>query len=155
MKTKLLFKIIFIFLFGFFVNCSNRDDDTNNDFANYSVEISYKGDIQNWKEDLNISTHVDSGVIPSVNGINTIKIEKNNDENYTFYFPIDYLKSKKIDTSKGIKEIKITGLLSPINGAAEEVTVFVKVYKNNLIKGEFSFPFNYNSSFKYYIINVN
>lgn len=155
MKAKLKILTFFSFLFILFASCSNRDDDTNPNLDNYSVEISYTGDLQNWEENLNISTKVISGNVPSINGINAIKLEKIDNENYTFYFPIDYLKNKNLNTSNGIKEIKISGQLTPTKATAGEVKILVKVYKNNIIKDQFSFSFDYNSSFKYYIINAN
>jgi hypothetical protein len=155
LKTKLIFLIFLSFLFILFISCNNRDDDTNPNLDNYSVEISYIGDLQNWDEDLSISTKVNPDNVPSVNGINVMKLEKIDNENYTFYFPIESLKNKKINTSNGIKEIKISGQLSPTKKTAEEIKVFVKIYKNNIMKDQFYFPFNYNSSFKYYIIHAN
>ena len=116
--------------------------------------MSYAGDLINWSDSLKISTIVNSNSIPTLSGSPIEKIEKISETQYNFILPTRSPQNKTIKTSDNIKEINISGLLTPINNEAKDIEILIKIYKNNIYSEQFSFQFTKNSPYPYYNLNV-
>lgn len=164
MKKIFLIIQFFVFTFFFLFSCSFRDEgyNDNNTPSIYKVDIIYSGDIQNWNDELSVTVAVDPGNTPHIRGLNGAQIqrvyekidEEANEDTYKFALPLDNLKNKAFITSKNAKRIRLSGLVTPNNNAAE-ISVIIKAYKNGRLIGEFSFKFDRNSVYPYYNVVLN
>ena len=157
MNFKLLFLRLLLCLSILSVSssCVDRNNDFDEDATKaYVIEISYAGDLINWSDSLKISAIVNSNSIPTLSGSPIDKIEKISETQYNFILPTKSPQNKTINTSDNIKEINISGLLTPINNEAKDIEVLIKIYKNNIYSEQFSFQFTKNSPYPYYNLNI-
>lgn len=149
-RLLLFYTIIFIT----FTSCRTDSDDEKSDTGVFRTELSYSGDVQNWNESLQITAVTNAGEIVYLTGVNAEKTEKKSNTEYVFHLPESSPQKKGFQTTNNVKMIALDGNITALNQSANELTVSVKVYKDNILKFEYQFVFNKNSNIPYYSVNV-
>ncbi|MDR6516218.1 hypothetical protein [Chryseobacterium camelliae] len=137
------------------VNCIGREDEpSDNESGSYRVELKYSGEHQKWTEKLTVSAIVKNNTVPTVSGIDVLSTKKVSDTEYVFEAQESLPMQKSFTTSANVKILSVSGEMHLNSTDPGEMTVDVKVYKNERLKFELPFIFKDAGSYPYYNVNV-
>ncbi|WP_394675315.1 hypothetical protein [uncultured Chryseobacterium sp.] len=137
------------------VNCIGREDEpSENESGTYRVELKYSGEYQKWTEKLTVSAIVKKNTVPTVSGIDVLSTKKVSDTEYVFEAQENLPMQKSFTTSANVKILSVNGEMHLNNTDSGEMTVGIKVFKDDRLKFELPFIFKDAGSYPHYNVNV-
>ncbi|WP_294271543.1 hypothetical protein [uncultured Chryseobacterium sp.] len=137
------------------VNCIGREDEpSENESGTYRVELKYSGEYQKWTEKLTVSAIVKKNTVPTVSGIDVWSTKKVSDTEYVFEAQENLPMQKSFTTSANVKILSVNGEMHLNNTDSGEMTVGIKVFKDDRLKFELPFIFKDAGSYPHYNVNV-
>lgn len=136
-------------------SCIGREyEPLENESGSYRVELKYSGEYQKWTEKLTVSAIVKKNTVPTVSGINVLSTKKVSDTEYVFEAQETLPMQKNFTTSANVKILSVNGEMHLNNTDPGEMTVGIKVFKDNRLKFELPFIFKDAGSYPHYNVNV-
>ncbi len=136
-------------------SCIGREDEPlENESGSYRVELKYSGEYQKWTEKLTVSAIVKKNTVPTVSGINVLSTKKVSDTEYVFEAQENLPMQKSFTTSANVKILSVNGEMHLNNTDSGEMTVGIKVFKDDRLKFELPFIFKDAGSYPHYNVNV-
>ncbi|WP_294214696.1 hypothetical protein [uncultured Chryseobacterium sp.] len=136
-------------------SCIGREDEpSENESGTYRVELKYSGEYQKWTEKLTVSAIVKKNTVPTVSGIDVLSTKKVSDTEYVFEAQENLPMQKSFTTSANVKILSVNGEMHLNNTDSGEMTVGIKVFKDDRLKFELPFIFKDAGSYPYYNVNV-
>ncbi|WP_294208111.1 hypothetical protein [uncultured Chryseobacterium sp.] len=157
-KRRIAFYFLIILLITVsctIVNCIGREDEpSENESGTYRVELKYSGEYQKWTEKLTVSAIVRKNTVPTVSGIDVLSTKKVSDTEYVFEAQENLPMQKSFTTSANVKILSVNGEMHLNNTDSGEMTVGIKVFKDDRLKFELPFIFKDAGSYPHYNVNV-